>query len=129
ALWMVGPKTIAGHIVPTITTSAERAGRPAPRVVAGLPVCVTADVGAAAAMAGKAFGFYNDLPAYRAMLDREGADGPVDLAVIGDEESVATRIRALGDLGVTDLSLPVFGSSADRTRTLDLLTEMARDGA
>jgi putative PIG3 family NAD(P)H quinone oxidoreductase len=88
-------------------------------VVAGLPVCVTGDVDAARAMGARAFGFYNDLPSYRAMLDREGAEGPLDLAIIGDEESVAGRIRGFADLGVTDLSLPVFGSAADRTRTLE----------
>jgi F420-dependent oxidoreductase-like protein len=126
ALWMVGPKTIAEHIVPTITSAAEAAGRRAPRVVVGLPVSVTADPDGAREKAATAFAIYNNLPSYRAMLDREGAVGPADVAVVGDEESVAAQLRHLGDVGATDLSLPVFGSADDRARSLSLLAELAR---
>jgi alkanesulfonate monooxygenase SsuD/methylene tetrahydromethanopterin reductase-like flavin-dependent oxidoreductase (luciferase family) len=41
--WMTGPRTLASHIVPTIARAAAAAGRPDPRVVAGLVVCVTGD--------------------------------------------------------------------------------------
>lgn len=127
ALWMVGPKTIADHIVPTITRAAEGAGRPAPQVAVGLPVSVTADPDGAREKAAAAFGFYNNLPSYRAMLDKEGAGGPADVAVVGDEESVAAQLRRLGEVGATSLSLPVFGSSEERQRTLNLLSELARN--
>jgi 5,10-methylenetetrahydromethanopterin reductase len=126
ALWMVGEHTLASHIVPTITKAAESAGRPAPRVVVGLPVCVTADPGAAREQAASGFGHYNNLPSYRAMLDKEGAEGPADLAIVGDEESVASSLRRLFDVGATELSLPVFGSKDDRSRTLALLSELGR---
>lgn len=126
ALWMVGPKTLADHIVPTITQAAESAGRPAPRVVVGLPVCVTSDAGAAREMAASQFGFYDNLPSYRAMLDKEGAGAPADLAIAGDEEHVAGELRRLGELGATDLSLPVFGSREERARTMSLLAELAK---
>jgi 5,10-methylenetetrahydromethanopterin reductase len=125
ALWMVGPRTLESHVIPTITSAATRAGRPAPRVAVGLPVCVTADAGHARRRAGEAFGFYNDLPSYRAMLDIEGAAGPADVALIGDEDQVATRLGALGEIGATDLTLPVFGSSEERRRTTDLLAALA----
>ena len=46
--WCTGPATLSSHIVPTITAAAEQAGRPAPRIVAALPVCVTSDVGGSA---------------------------------------------------------------------------------
>ncbi|HET9077659.1 MAG TPA: LLM class F420-dependent oxidoreductase [Acidimicrobiales bacterium] len=127
ALWMVGPKTIADHIVPTITRAAEQAGRPRPQVVVGLPVSVTADPDAARDRAAQAFGFYNNLPSYRAMLDREGAAGPADVAVVGDEETVAAQLRQLGGIGATALSLPVFGSRDDRARTVALLGELAKE--
>ena len=39
--WMTGPETLAKHTVPTICAAAEKAGRPAPRIIAGLPVVVT----------------------------------------------------------------------------------------
>lgn len=128
ALWMVGPRTIADHIVPTITRAAEAAGRPAPQIVVGLPVSVTNDPDGARQRATKAFGFYNNLPSYRAMLDKEGADGPSDVAVVGDEETVAAQLRGLAGLGATSLSLPVFGSAEERDRTLRLLAELAQDG-
>src|SRR5580658_2633572 len=39
--WMTGPKTLERQVVPRITAAAAEAGRPGPRVIAGLPVCVT----------------------------------------------------------------------------------------
>lgn len=125
ALWMVGPRTLGDHIVPTINKAAEQAGRPAPQVVVGLPVSVTADPEGARRKAASAFGFYNNLPSYRAMLDKESAEGPADVAVVGDEEEVAAQLRHLGEIGATSLSLPVFGSREDRSRTLSLLGELA----
>ena len=41
--WMAGPRTLADHVVPTVTRAAETAGRPAPRILAGVIVCVTDD--------------------------------------------------------------------------------------
>jgi 5,10-methylenetetrahydromethanopterin reductase len=127
ALWMVGPKTLADHVAPTITKAAEAAGRPAPRIVVGLPVCVTADPAAAREKAVGSFGFYNNLPSYRAMLDKEGAGGPADVAVIGDEDHVAAQLQRLSGLGATELSLPVFGSKEERERTFALLSALARE--
>jgi 5,10-methylenetetrahydromethanopterin reductase len=127
ALWMVGPKTLGEHVVPTITKAADEAGRPAPRVVVGLPVCVTDDVDQARQNAAKSFGFYNNLPSYRAMLDKEGAAGPADVAIVGDEDQVAGELRRLAGLGATDLSLPIFGSSQERERTLAVLGALARE--
>ena len=126
ALWMVGERTIETHIVPTITKAAESAGRPAPRVVVGLPVSVTADPEGAREKATAAFGFYNNLPSYRAMLDKEDAEGPADVAIVGDEETVSASLRRLFEVGATELSLPVFGSKEERERTLTLLSELAK---
>src|SRR5262249_41108834 len=41
--WCVGTKTLESYTVPTLTAAAERARRAVPRVVAALPVAVTAD--------------------------------------------------------------------------------------
>ncbi|HET6875103.1 MAG TPA: TIGR03564 family F420-dependent LLM class oxidoreductase, partial [Acidimicrobiales bacterium] len=127
ALWMVGPRTIADHIVPTITKAAEQSGRPRPQVTVGLPVCVTADPEGARERAAQSFGFYNNLPSYRAMLDKEGAEGPADVAIVGDEDTVGGALRHLGEVGATSLSLPVFGSREERERTMTLLQELAGD--
>src|SRR5258705_1744074 len=39
-LWMADERAIAEHVVPRITKAAAGAGRPAPRIVAGVPVCL-----------------------------------------------------------------------------------------
>jgi 5,10-methylenetetrahydromethanopterin reductase len=125
ATWMVGPKTLGNHIVPLITRAAEAAGRPSPRVAVGLPVCVTSDPEAARTRAVKTFAMYGQLPSYRAMLDREGVTDPSDVAIIGDEESVAIALRRLVDLGATELTVPLIGSSAERARSVALLSELS----
>lgn len=119
-LWMTGPATIRDHIAPTITAAAAEAGRPAPRVVCALPVLVTDDVDGARQSAAEVFGAYGSLPSYRAMMDREGAAGPEDLAIIGSEEHVAARLREVSEAGATEFYGVVFagGDAAARTRKL-----------
>jgi F420-dependent oxidoreductase-like protein len=123
-LWMTGPATVRDHIAPTIRAAAEAAGRPEPRVVASLPVCVTDDPATAHAQAGKIFAIYGNLPSYRAMLDREGAAGPADVAIIGDEDTVAARIAELASAGTTDFIANVFAApgTAEERRTHALLS-------
>lgn len=123
-LWMTGPATVRDYIVPTINAAAHAAGRPAPRVVCILPVCVTDDPVAAKAQTAQVLEIYGLLPSYRAMLDREGAAGPADVAIVGDEDSVAGQITALADCGVTDFVAAEFAAGADGRRTRDLLKRL-----
>jgi 5,10-methylenetetrahydromethanopterin reductase len=111
--WCTGPDTLASHTVPTINAAAEAAGRPAPRVIAALPVCVTDDVAAARERAAQVFAVYGQLPSYRAMLDREGAGGAEDVAIVGSASEVADRIGALAGIGVTDFAAVGFGGDPD----------------
>lgn len=122
--WMTGPATLAAHTVPTITAAAERAGRPAPQIVASLPICVTADVDAARERAASEFQVYGFLPSYRAMLDREGAAGPGDVAIAGDEATVTKGLGQLADAGVTEYVASIFGSRVEREETRALLKSM-----
>jgi F420-dependent oxidoreductase-like protein len=120
--WMTGPKTLASHIVPGIRAAAQEAGRPEPRVVAGFPIAVTDDVDSARKKAGEMFAIYGTLPSYRAMLDREGLEGPADMALLGSEDHVSAALDRIAETGVTDLIAAI--SPADegaRARTLDLL--------
>lgn len=126
-LWMTGPATIESHIVPAITAAAADAGRPAPRVVCLLPVCVTGDPDGARERAAQMFSIYGQLPSYRAMLDQEGAAGPADVAIVGDEAAVAAQIDALGGVGVTDFVAAEFGQGDDAVRTRALLRDLAAD--
>jgi len=124
--WMVGPATIADHIVPTITAAAAAEGRPSPQVVVTLPVCVTDEADAARARADRIFAVYGHLPSYRAMLDREGASGPADVAVVGNEEEVTAQIRRFADVGATEFSGAVYGSPDEIERAHGLLGSLAR---
>jgi F420-dependent oxidoreductase-like protein len=119
--WMTGPATIESHIAPSIRAAAEAAGRPAPRVVMALPVAVTDDPDAAREKAAKAFAVYGQLPSYRAMLDREGAGGPADVVIAGDEEEVRAAVEALPAAGVTEFVASLF---ENEERTTELLASL-----
>jgi F420-dependent oxidoreductase-like protein len=123
--WMVGPKTLASHVVPTLTAAAAAAKRPAPRIVVGLPVCVTDKCDEARQRASTLFAIYNQLPSYRAMLDKEGAEGPADVAVVGDEQAVAAQFAELAAVGGTEVVGAIFGSKQERDRTMALLSDLA----
>jgi 5,10-methylenetetrahydromethanopterin reductase len=123
-LWMTGPATVRDYVVPAISAAASAAGRPSPRVVCALPVCVTSDPAAARASAATEFAIYGQLPSYRAMLDREGAAGPGDVAIVGDEDAVAAQVLALADAGVTDFVANEFAHGQERERTRSLLTAL-----
>ncbi len=118
ATWMTGPATIGAHIAPTINAAAAAAGRPEPRVVCALPVCVTDDEGAARAQAAEQFQMYGFLPSYRAMLDREGADGPADVAIVGTADEVRAGVERVMEAGATEFVAVTF---AHRDATLEVL--------
>ena len=121
----VGARTVRQHIAPKLQAAAEAAGRPAPRIVATLPVCVTDEVDAISALVAKLLGAYGQLPSYRAMLDREGVEGPADLALIGNESCVREKIHELAEAGVTDFAATEFTpGNADQLRTRALLKSM-----
>lgn len=119
--WMTGPATIGGHIAPTITRAAAEAGRPAPRVACALPVCVTDDEAGARAAAAESFAVYGFLPSYRAMLDREGAEGPADVALVGDAAAVRSGIERVREAGATQFVAVPF---RNRAETLDVLADL-----
>ena len=123
--WCTGPETLAAHTIPTLTRAAEEAGRPSPRVVAALPVCVTDDPASRHELAAQVFAVYGQLPSYRAMLDREGAAGPADIAILGSEAEVTDRIGRLAEIGVTDFGAVMFSpDDAENERTRNVLRSL-----
>ena len=127
--WMTGPKTLREHTVPRIREAAAAAGKPTPRVVVGLPIAVTTNVAAARASAAKSFQVYGMLPSYRAMLDREGAEGPASVAIVGDESAVRGALDELRAAGATDFLAAPFGVEGDRdavARTRAVLVDEIR---
>ena len=124
--WMVGPRTMEDHIVKRLAATAEAAGRPAPRVVAGIPVALTHAPDAAREKINAELTIYGQLPSYRAMLDREGAAGPADVAIVGDENAVRGALDRYRNAGVTDLNAVLMHvDDGAYERTVDFLADMA----
>jgi F420-dependent oxidoreductase-like protein len=124
----VGPRTLEEHIVPRLTDAAREAGRPAPRVIAGLPVAVTDDPETVRAQINAEFAAAGQMPAYRAVLDREGVAGPGEVSIVGDEAHVAAQLRRLADVGVTEFVGSPLGDAAAQRRTTDVLAGHATSG-
>ena len=124
--WMVGPKTMEDHIVKRLTSAADAAGRPAPRVVGGVPIALTNQPDAARESIATTLAMYGQLPSYRAMLDREGVDGPADIAILGDENALRGEIDRFRNAGVTDFNAAIMNvEDGAYERTLEFLSSLA----
>jgi F420-dependent oxidoreductase-like protein len=124
-LWLSGPRTVESTIRPAVEAAARDAGRPAPRIVASVPVCVTDRPDDIKALIAGVLESYNDLPSYRQVMDREGAAGPADVSIVGDEATVRAGIQRFADAGTTDFSaLEFVMNPEDETRTRALLKEL-----
>jgi 5,10-methylenetetrahydromethanopterin reductase len=125
--WLAGPRSLGEHIIPRLRAAA--AGRPAPRVVAALPVAVSDDASEARRAADGVFARYAGFDNYRRLLDREGVSSPGALALAGTEADVEKQLGRLADLGVTELWPTIFpvgdDAAASRQRTRALLAELA----
>ena len=128
-LWMADERAIACHVVPTLTRAAEAAHRPAPRVVAGIPVCLCADgeIEAAVARTNRILAEAEVSPNYQKLLDHGDARTVGDLLAAGSEAAIVQRLQRFADAGVTDISVRVVPigenreeliSSSKRTREL-----------
>ena len=116
--WMVGPNTMAKHIVPSL-------GRSDATVVGGVPIVLTTNIDQARQTIGKNLVMYGQLPSYRAMLDREGVEGPQDIAIIGDENTLRGEIKRFEDAGVTDFNAAIMDvEEGAYDRTLEFLSSM-----
>ncbi len=122
----VGIRTIESHIVPTLHAAASSAGRPPPRVVAILPIALTDDPDGARDALARMWSWYGTLPAFQAMFDKEGAAGPADVALIGDEATLDAALDRLESAGVTDyVANLIHADPATEARTFDYLVGRA----
>lgn len=121
-------RAIGEHVAPRITAAATAAGRPAPRVVAGMPVAVVDDVDAAKAEVHQMFADYRQLDIYRRILDHGSTGQPGDVAIVGTERDVRARLQAFADAGATDICAAVLGLGDEPARvrdaTLDVLASL-----
>jgi F420-dependent oxidoreductase-like protein len=120
-LWLADERAVAEHVVPRITKAAGEAGRPAPRVVAGVPValCPNSEVGEAREWANRVLGHSEFCPNYQQLLDRGDAKNEGDMLAAGDESAVVDRLHAFRDAGVTDLAVRVLALGPDRAARLE----------
>lgn len=135
-LWMADERAIAEHVVPRITAAADAAGRSAPRIVAGIPVCLCSpkEVTIARERANRILSEAETSPNYQRLLDQGNASDIGDLLAAGDEGTILKRFRQFADAGVTDLSvrlLPIGANRAEliasKDRTREMLTALAKE--
>jgi F420-dependent oxidoreductase-like protein len=132
-LWLADERAVGEHVVPRIAKAAAEAGRPAPRVVTGVPValCPNDEVDAARAWANRVLGHSEYCENYQRLLDRGNAKSEGDILAAGDEAAIIDRLRAFKDAGTTDLAVRVLPLGSDRAsriesrrRTLEFLSSL-----
>jgi len=118
----VGPRTVREHIKPRLSEAAAAAGRPSPRIIATLPICVTDDEQRVRALISRTLTMYGQLPSYKAMFEREGVAEPGDLALVGSASRVSELVAELAEAGVTDYAASEFTTNQqEREQTRELL--------
>jgi F420-dependent oxidoreductase-like protein len=127
-LWMAPARAIQKHVAPRLHAAASAAGRPGPRIVAGLPVAVHRDAAEARAAASRATALYDRQPNYQRILEIGGCSSAAEAAIVGDEASVKKQLQALIDAGATDVWAGIFpvgdDPAASVSRTVDTLREL-----
>ena len=135
-LWMADDRNIGEHIAPSITKAAADVGRPAPRIVAGVPVtlCSADEVDGAREWARRAMSHSEYSPNYERLLEHGNAKDAGDFLVAGDETAVRKRLEQYRDAGVTDFSarLLPYGKTREariesRDRTIAFLASLCPD--
>lgn len=135
SLWMADEKAIGEHIAPKINKAAAEAGKPAPRIVAGIPVtlCANSEIEAAKDRANRILAEAETSPNYQKLLDRGEARNVGDLCAAGDIDQILRRFQMFADAGVTDLSvrlLPIGETRdeliASKYRTREVIAELAK---
>ncbi len=122
--WMTGTGVLGRQVVPALRQAADRAGRPEPRVIVGLPVCVSDDVAGARNRVGAAMAGALAMHSYQRMVAAEGVAEPVDIALVGGPAQVEDGISALVDAGATELLANVMGDEGERERTRAFLASL-----
>ena len=134
-LWMADEKAIGDHIAPRINKAAAEAGRPAPRIVAGIPVCLCAnsEIDVAKDRANRILSEAETSPNYQKLLDRGDARSVGDLCAAGDSDQILRQFQRFADAGVTDLSvrlLPIGDTRdeliASKYRTREVIAELGK---
>ncbi|BBZ03432.1 LLM class F420-dependent oxidoreductase [Mycolicibacterium chitae] len=132
-LWLASAAALEGAIMPVLAGAAAEAGRPAPRVVAGLPIAVHEDRDEVrAAVAATATG-YGAMSNFERIIETGGGSSAADVAIVGDEQAVRDQLERLIAAGATEVWAQPVAVGADRDRrrsslqrTRALLSALAR---
>lgn len=133
-LWLADERAVGTHVAPRITRAAEAVGRPAPRIVAGVPVCLCRDdeIDVAVARANRVLSEATVSPNYQKLLDLGDAENVGDILAAGSEATIARRLASFAEAGATDISVRVvpIGEGRDELlassrRTRELLADLA----
>jgi F420-dependent oxidoreductase-like protein len=132
-LWLADEHALESYVRPRIDAAAAAAGRPAPRIVVGMPVAICDDAEEGRAQAARIFATYAQIPTYNRILER-GADArPENVVLVGDEDTVRARLRRYAELGATDVLAAPFAWGAHKettfARTRDFLASTVSDAA
>lgn len=134
-LWMASASAIAARIAPLLREAANAQGKPAPRIVAGLPVAVHDDADEARVAISATASSYERMTNYQNIIRAGGGERAADVGIVGDEGAVARQLAELIDAGATDVWAQPVAVGADRAqlsaslnRTRGLLSEVARAG-
>jgi F420-dependent oxidoreductase-like protein len=119
-LWMADERAIASHVVPNLTSAAAAAGRLAPRVVAGIPVCLCRDqeIDVAVSRANRILAESEISPNYQKLLGHGDARNVGDILAAGSESTIEKRLRSFAGAGVTDVSVRVVPIGEGRDELL-----------
>lgn len=123
--WMGGLDYLRDLAIPTMSGAAEKAGRPAPRFIAMVPVLLSDDAEAGRDVINQTFEMYGRIPSYRATLDRGGASLPSDVSVVGDAATIQAGLQAFAEVGVTDFAAAVPLAAPTAQPTMELLGQLA----
>ena len=132
--WMCPWSYLHDAALPAMAAGASAAGRPAPMLVAHVPVCLSEDVATVRTAAREQAGRYGGFPNYQKMFALAGypdvANGYPDaliddLVVSGDEQNIQARLKTLLSQGATEIIAHQLFVTPDRDaetrRFFDLL--------
>jgi F420-dependent oxidoreductase-like protein len=126
--WVTPITFVQQRALPAIAEGARAAGRPTPPIVFHAPVCLTEHPEEAREAARQQLALYPRLPNYAAMFRAAGyependgwTNAMIDAVVIhGDEETVASRLRALFAAGVGEVIVHPIAAPSDPARSID----------
>ncbi|HEX5268212.1 MAG TPA: TIGR03564 family F420-dependent LLM class oxidoreductase [Acidimicrobiales bacterium] len=135
--WLAPPSYVAEVVVPQVAKGAADAGRPAPPVIAEIPVILSTDVEEVRGIVRRELGmylympFYTDVMARAGIPDAEGAarsgwtDAMIDALIPwGDEQAVEKTVQSYLDAGAQEVVLSPFGR--DNATMVRVLGDVAR---